>query len=88
LNYKFLVKMIKLFSLKQKKLDGESTQKSNQKCSAAQLRIQKGKKPWNNLIFETSKWNVNFHCLFSQYFTTHYGFSINRRQINDDLIVV
>lgn len=36
--------MIKLFSLKQQKKDGDGTQKSGsqKKASAAQLRIQKG----------------------------------------------
>lgn len=39
--------MIKLFSLKQQKKDGEQTAKTGgqqKKASAAQLRIQKGKK--------------------------------------------
>lgn len=38
--------MIKLFSLKQQKKDGDGTQKSGsqKKASAAQLRIQKGKR--------------------------------------------
>lgn len=37
--------MIKLFSLKQQKKDGEQTSRmgANKKASAAQLRIQKGK---------------------------------------------
>lgn len=35
--------MIKLFSLKQQKKDGEQNKGTQKKSSAAQLRIQKGK---------------------------------------------
>lgn len=40
--------MIKLFSLKQQKKDGEATPRAGtqKKASAAQLRITKGKKMW------------------------------------------
>lgn len=39
-------KMIKLFSLKQQKKDGEPTNSKNTKKSAAVLRLTKGKQKW------------------------------------------
>lgn len=38
--------MIKLFSLKQQKKDGDATAERGKKASAAQLRIHKGKSLW------------------------------------------
>ena len=43
--------MIKLFSLKQQKKDGDSAPERGKKASAAQLRIQKGEKREESDIF-------------------------------------
>lgn len=42
--------MIKLFSLKQQKKDGESGPERGKKASAAQLRIQKGEETQRNTM--------------------------------------
>lgn len=53
--------MIKLFSLKQQKKDGESPRSGPQKkASAAQLRIQKGTKKNNQFINESLQKMINF----------------------------
>lgn len=54
--------MIKLFSLKQAKKDGESAKSGNhKKASAAQLRISKG----NDLLHIAMEWH---NCTSSIYF--------------------
>lgn len=60
--------MIKLFSLKQEKKDGEQTSRGTQKkASAAQLRIQKGNKFLHAQQTSQSSTNANhmkFDCIF------------------------
>lgn len=45
--------MIKLFSLKQQKKDGEQNKGTQKKSSAAQLRIQRGKYIYSFRIVDT-----------------------------------
>ena len=55
--------MIKLFSLKQQKKDGEATPKAGtqKKASAAQLRITKGKQQFYFRLIKT-EFNLPFLC--------------------------
>lgn len=63
--------MIKLFSLKQAKKDGESPKSGSQKkASAAQLRITKGKQSQKVFIFHNSLSVCGVCCLRGGYFVS------------------
>lgn len=58
--------MIKLFSLKQQKKDGEAGGQQKSTRTAAQLRITKGEIRFENFLFLPEKLETNFLTIGSQ----------------------
>lgn len=67
--------MIKLYSLKQHKKDGETPKSGNQKkASAAHLRITKGKQ---NLVFQSNLFNNNYKFFYLNNFYRQNNLALN-----------